>query len=367
MAVIHQMMVYGLGIDTQESPCQSLLQSSMASMFPSRVCAPVDSRMGFMTHVQDSIDDFEKIKRSCEEVQVIQNGKTCGSTGTEFKQCSFTQSKPQFVCQCRPQDPPKGQSCGFNGCPKRCHYDVKDQASGTCFPGDALVMTPTGPKSLESVMVGDLVLSLNDDTMTKEFSPVTHWIHRAPETRTRYLIIETADGNKVEISELHNIAVVRKGVEHVSYVFAEEIQEGDHLVGSGDSLESTTSLSLVTNITLTINKGAFAPLTESGTIFVSARTARKHSSTGFVAAHCFAHVGHVKLFHAIFKQILSVFDWLGGIKEMMMMTWQQSPQEMEMTDKLDNHGEFVHPIAKALVSAFPFTLTLESRKRGCML
>ncbi len=57
---------------------------------------------------------------------------------------------------------------------------IEQQAA--CLPGDAEVITPDGPKRMDELVVGDLVLGHDDGRDV--YTPVTAWFHRSTNSVT---------------------------------------------------------------------------------------------------------------------------------------------------------------------------------------
>ena len=56
---------------------------------------------------------------------------------------------------------------------------------GSCFPSDTLLMTRLGPKTIDSIEVGEEILTLKNGK--EEFSTVTGWFHHDTSVISDYL------------------------------------------------------------------------------------------------------------------------------------------------------------------------------------
>ncbi|XP_042892551.1 tiggy-winkle hedgehog protein-like [Penaeus japonicus] len=199
-----------------------------------------------------------------------------------------------------------------------------DCLGGPCFPGDSTVLTPSGAMPLDRLSVGDLVLAGDDNGVV--WSPVVAWLDRRPNVEAQYLTLATSAGPQLTLSSSH-VLLDAKGPQLTSK-FAGDVKVGDAVAAldGGDIMDPSSpfpvseSLScddlsendksrriLATNVTEVIpviKKGAFVPLTKSGTIFVDG-----------VLASCYASVTH-DLAHAALSPVRWAPEWVvGGQRE----------------------------------------------------
>eukprot|EP00747_Dinoflagellata_sp_TGD_P144458 gnl/TRDRNA2_/TRDRNA2_176496_c0_seq1.p1 gnl/TRDRNA2_/TRDRNA2_176496_c0~~gnl/TRDRNA2_/TRDRNA2_176496_c0_seq1.p1 ORF type:complete len:977 (-),score=67.06 gnl/TRDRNA2_/TRDRNA2_176496_c0_seq1:70-3000(-) len=142
-----------------------------------------------------------------------------------------------------------------------------------CFPGNAKVILPTGPKDMAQLRLGDEVLGYNSLTKQTEFSKVRAWLHRATDVESTFVKLQTSAGDIVT-SPGHNMAVGSPD----KYVFAHDIIPGSALVTpSGDAI--------VTNSSWQVGQGVYAPWTSTTSLYVG-------MGDGFFLAHSLANVHH---------------------------------------------------------------------------
>nr|WKR38379.1 tiggy-winkle hedgehog [Penaeus merguiensis] len=189
-----------------------------------------------------------------------------------------------------------------------------DCLGGPCFPGDSTVLTPSGPVPLDRLSVGDLVLA-GDDDKGAIWSPVVAWLDRRPQVEAQYLTLATSAGPRLTLSSSH-VLLDAQGP-HLTSKFASEVKVGDVVVALGeDGVENPSPLRTgesssrrlspanVTEVIPVIKKGAYVPLTKSGTIFVDG-----------VLASCYASVTH-DLAHAALSPVRWAPEWVvGGQRE----------------------------------------------------
>jgi Hint module len=123
----------------------------------------------------------------------------------------------------------------------------------TCFPGQSEVFVEDkGLVAMKDLMLGDRVM-----VAANTYEPIYSFGHYDTDITATYLQLRTASA-KLEISHDHMVFIANAGAFPASAV-----KVGDKLVLASGTVEA------VEGIKSTIRKGAFAPLTPSGTIVVN--------------------------------------------------------------------------------------------------
>ena len=168
--------------------------------------------------------------------------------------------------------------------------------SGGCFAGDNQVTLADGTrKSMSALALGDRVAALDADGRPT-FSPVIAFLDRRPAGRDKFFYsLSTSDGNSVELTPSHliyvapnNATLSQDGADfrRLVPVFARDVKVGQYVfiadnadndANANGQQQKTTKPVRVTGVTTILKPGAYAPLTETGTIVVN----------GFVAS-CYA-------------------------------------------------------------------------------
>eukprot|EP00747_Dinoflagellata_sp_TGD_P196818 gnl/TRDRNA2_/TRDRNA2_67405_c1_seq1.p1 gnl/TRDRNA2_/TRDRNA2_67405_c1~~gnl/TRDRNA2_/TRDRNA2_67405_c1_seq1.p1 ORF type:complete len:830 (-),score=67.49 gnl/TRDRNA2_/TRDRNA2_67405_c1_seq1:82-2541(-) len=171
--------------------------------------------------------------------------------------------------------PSASGSSGSNNDPSGASVQVNLPAAKVeaCFPGNAKVISRSGPKDMAEIRLGDEILGFNSATEQVEFSKVHAWLHRNTNTEASYLELHTKDGN-IEVSPGHNLAVGSPE----TYAYAQDIVPGSLLV-------TPNGTALVTSLSAKTRKGMYAPWTKTLNFYVAA-------GEGFVLAHGLANVHH---------------------------------------------------------------------------
>ena len=141
-----------------------------------------------------------------------------------------------------------------------------------CFPESATAQREDGRKvRMKDLKVGDRVLTL-DRYQQPTYSEVTMMMHRQTNVTVADYIRLTTHANKtLTLSMYHLIPVSQPNSSRTEFIFTKDVRPHFHRVlvyedhgGGGGS----TSQSLVTSVEMVERRGAYAPLTNEGTIVV---------------------------------------------------------------------------------------------------
>ena len=174
----------------------------------------------------------------------------------------------------------------------------------SCFPGDATVIVDNGEtKTMEQLRVGDKVLT-QSTSGNLIYSKVIMFMDSKPDAViNNYIEIETENPKRrIELTKKHLILKSENG-QNFEATFAENVKAGDiikALSSNGTSLVTT----MVRKIKLKRNFGAFAPLTEEGTVLVNG-----------IMASCYALTENHKMAHLSFlpwRAVTGIFNQFGN-------------------------------------------------------
>ena len=122
----------------------------------------------------------------------------------------------------------------------------------SCFGAGTLVRTTDGPRAIESIQVGDLLLSQNTMTGSMEFQPVVAVYHNKPAATVRLAI----GGDRIVATGIHRFWKAGKG-----WTMARELKAGDRLraVGGVAEIQSveTDTVQPVFNLEVAGNRDFF--------------------------------------------------------------------------------------------------------------
>lgn len=127
----------------------------------------------------------------------------------------------------------------------------------------------------------------------------------------------------------------KRGSSDIEFVFARELQLGDIIVAES-GFENVTELMEV------YEKGAYAPLTESGTVLVNS-----------ILASCYANTNWHDAAHLIFRPIIKLSSLLNFDQQLVKDTsvLVDEAKKVELPDSVFWYARFIHKI----VPYIPFT------------
>lgn len=123
------------------------------------------------------------------------------------------------------------------------------------------------------------------------YSEVLMFMDRDAAQQREFVRIDTEGGANVTVTPGHLVYVRKRGTAETRYMFADRVEEGDHLlVATADGRELVPRR--VRRIGAELHRGVFAPLTREGTIVVDD-----------VTASCYAMVNRQWLAHWSFAPV----------------------------------------------------------------
>ena len=151
---------------------------------------------------------------------------------------------------------------------------------GGCYPGSAIIYDSNSrARPIESLQVGDKVLAITKNGIKSD--TVITFIHRQPEIVEEFLKIVTKKEKILLITEDHLLFVELMG--QATAIPARDVKIGDTVYVRGSH---GSEKDLVQSISTVYEKGAYAPVTLSGTILVN----DVHTSCYFdVLSHEWSH------------------------------------------------------------------------------
>jgi len=155
-------------------------------------------------------------------------------------------------------------------------------ATSQCFAGDTLVETESrGQVPVKALLDGDYVKAYDVETGAYVFSKFVTYGHDDHDMWVQYVLLRTESGKELKISDTH--LILKSSGE---FVFAGELNEGDVLQND----------ERIVHVDFAHEQGAYAPLTEHGTLLVNGLVASCYSS---FRSHHLAHLVHPTLTQAL--------------------------------------------------------------------
>ncbi|XP_039260050.2 sonic hedgehog protein-like isoform X1 [Styela clava] len=212
------------------------------------------------------------------------------------------------------------------------HCSVKSDKSdaaryGGCFAGDSVAYRPDGTTvQMSQLLPGDSILSV-DWRGRVVVDKIISFMDRIPPSKKKdiqssmkFLQISTENGNVLKLTRNHLLYAIKSQdpdsdidtgqdrLNSAKFIYAESVEVGDYVLETHASSNKTnflhrkTKLSRVGSVTaVTSDNGAYAPLTEQGTILVNG-----------VAASCYAVFNSHKIAHwtmAPLRLYNKLHDW----------------------------------------------------------
>ncbi|XP_034467748.1 indian hedgehog B protein-like [Hippoglossus hippoglossus] len=186
--------------------------------------------------------------------------------------------------------------------------------SGGCFPGEALVTLESGgQKPISDLQPGERVLASSGSDGSGElvYSEVLTFLDRDLVTRKLFYTLQTESRTQLSLTAAHLIFVSEGNCSEgavpapgtLRTVYASDARPGQCvLVSEGKPGQNHREgrLSRITQVTLREKRGAFAPLTQQGTVVVDG-----------VVASCYAMVDQHCLAHWAFSPLRLMHSWAG--------------------------------------------------------
>ena len=229
--------------------------------------------------------------------------KECGVLGAGAYRCCSDDAVCTSSLQC----------CGD----KLCTGNGKGQSFCGCFPGDAMVTTPSGAKKMSSLKVGDKVLTATPQGDIV-FEDVYMFGHKDPKAVVNFVRIHTSHNATLRLTPDHFVPVIAaKGGDRLREIPASKITLGDTiLVQVTDKMHGVGKQSLreskVTGVELIADQGLFNPYTMNGNIVVDNVVASCHSSSFLDLTMNMLGIHIPRGYQAVFAPIRATYRLLGA-------------------------------------------------------
>ena len=199
-----------------------------------------------------------------------------------------------------------------------------------CFPAISRVTLESGASiTMRQLNIGDRVRTLGTNGQTM-YSEVIAFLHKEIKTAAHYYNLETNRGNVVRLSSQHLIFRKKNTSSPISAVLASEINIGDLLYTLKGN---TSSFQAVSQITMTIETGVYAPLTRQGTLLVDG-----------ALVSCYAHWPSHEAAHLVMAPLRAMNTIYGAWNRLASLIHLTQWHTSQQTDQ-----EEVHWFARALM------------------
>ncbi|EFO22508.1 hypothetical protein LOAG_05981 [Loa loa] len=212
-----------------------------------------------------------------------------------------------------------------------------------CFSADTKVYTHNGEKTMKEVLVGDFVLVPVSKSQLR-YERVEMFYHREPETRAKFVVLETESGRKLSLTELHLLPLgdckkMRESMTDTADIVDQWLRKSKfaHKARIGDCVFTVTSnhelqVDRIIKIGRQYLKGIYSPMTVEGSIVADG-----------VLASCFSQVEN----HFTQKLVYDFFVFLHRIFSPFMQSLDEPIQHLPtFIDSIHHLGRFALPFVK---------------------
>lgn len=193
-----------------------------------------------------------------------------------------------------------------NNCYKKYWCNRKPVSGGGCFPGDARVVTPGGSARMDTLRIGDRVLSLGADG-TPFFDEIYMFGHKDVSTRSQFVTLTTQSGASLRLTGDHHVPVERWG--QPLSLASSQVEVGDTVVVVSSS--GIPSSEVVVFKSLASGVGLWNPYTLGGRIIVDGVDASSHSSWVLDGAFHALGISIPTGYQTVFAPLRAVYRLLG--------------------------------------------------------
>uniref|UniRef100_A0A914REL8 Hint domain-containing protein n=1 Tax=Parascaris equorum TaxID=6256 RepID=A0A914REL8_PAREQ len=166
---------------------------------------------------------------------------------------------------------PAALAVGGGGASARLNPRALGRARSNCFSADTTVRTYSGLKKMKELEVGDYVLVPASGNVLK-YERVEMFYHREPETRAKFVVIETESGHSLSLTELHLLPLgqcneMQNNIMDIQNVdewmyksrFAHKARPGDCVLSIGD--QGGLQVDRIVKVGRRFLKGIYSPMT----------------------------------------------------------------------------------------------------------
>lgn len=156
-----------------------------------------------------------------------------------------------------------------------------------------------GTIKISELKRGDFIKTFDRYDKEWKYSRFVTYLHENHNIIASYIKLTTSSNKTLTISPLHFIARLKQGTDKIEFVFAKHLKLNDLLVTESKEPNSPFEFERLVQKEEVVEAGAFAPLTETGTVYVNS-----------VLASCYANTVVNDLAHYLFKPIIFLSNYI---------------------------------------------------------
>uniref|UniRef100_A0A0R3RWT1 HintN domain-containing protein n=1 Tax=Elaeophora elaphi TaxID=1147741 RepID=A0A0R3RWT1_9BILA len=263
------------------------------------------------------------------------------------KQKFLSTKSPQYKASTKSVSSARKSQIGHDPDPAPVAQRAQVRAHATppmnCFSADTKVHTLNGEKTMKEVSVGDFVLVPVSKNQLR-YERVEMFYHREPETRAKFVVLETESGRKLSLTELHLLPLgdckqMHESMSDTTDIVDQWLRKSKfaHKARMGDCVFTVTAnhqlqVDRIVKIGRQYLKGIYSPMTVEGSILADG-----------VLASCFSQV------ESHFSQKL-VYDFLVFLYRIFGQLIQSIDEPIQhlptFIDSIYHLGRFAVPFVK---------------------
>lgn len=151
-----------------------------------------------------------------------------------------------------------------------------------------------GHVKISELKYGDLVKTYDTTALKWKYTKVIAYLHKDDSIITEYYQIKTDSNETLKISGKHLIAKYESIKQNYIFVYAKDLQVNDLIQLNSNRVK-------INKIDIISERGAYAPLTEDGTLYVNN-----------VFVSCYAKIQSHKIAHFVMKPIIYLTNYFNS-------------------------------------------------------
>ena len=180
-----------------------------------------------------------------------------------------------------------------------------------------------GKIRISSLKFGDHVKTISSTNSSWKYTKVITYLHKDETIISNYYVLKIANhSDTLKLSAEHLIAKFNRQTKRTEFIYAKDVKIGDLLFS-----QLTNEQVKVIDISNEIEKGAYAPLTEDGTLFVNN-----------ILVSCYANIQSHKIAHAAMQPIITASRLFG---KFFNFSPQIAPPNSQLTGKTFWYSDFL--------------------------
>ncbi|CAF1134440.1 unnamed protein product [Adineta steineri] len=134
--------------------------------------------------------------------------------------------------------------------------------TGCYYGGDLVNLVEGGQRHIKNLKVGDKIWSINDHNFELVEDEIVLMMHNEPSQKAMFYTFQSVEGGQFSLTGSHTLPVFDTIRNEITMKRADSVTMQDRLIMFGKTVE-------ITNISITVSQGFYAPLTLTGYLMVN--------------------------------------------------------------------------------------------------